>query len=88
MSSQAQVIKTTLPNPPPSVPALLANVHEALAELKALLKEQGTKEATFETVKLVQNNRQGRQMMKSFFKKRGVIVKFAQGEGADADGGE
>ena len=35
MSSQAQVIKTTLPNPPPSVPALLANVHEALAELKA-----------------------------------------------------
>ena len=35
MSSQAQVIKTTLPHPPPSVPALLANVHEALAELKA-----------------------------------------------------
>ena len=35
MSSQAQVIKTTLPNPPPSVPALLANVPEALAELKA-----------------------------------------------------
>ena len=35
MSSQAQVIKTRLPTPPPSVPALLANVHEALAELKA-----------------------------------------------------
>ncbi|HYM86753.1 MAG TPA: ribosome silencing factor [Pseudoxanthomonas sp.] len=35
MSSQAQVIKTRLPNPPPSVPALLANVHDALAELKA-----------------------------------------------------
>ena len=35
MSSQAQVIKTRLPNPPPSVPSLLANVHEALAELKA-----------------------------------------------------
>ena len=35
MSSQAHVIKTRLPTPPPSVPALLANVHEALAELKA-----------------------------------------------------
>lgn len=60
---------------------------EALAELKALLKEQGTKEATFETVKLAMNNRQGRQMMKSYFKKRGVIVKFDKSgeEGADAE---
>ena len=59
---------------------------EALAELKAELKAQGTKEATFETHKLVQNNRQGRQMMKSFFKKRGVIVKFDKsGEGEDAE---
>lgn len=60
---------------------------EALAALKVVLKEQGTKEATFETVKLVQNNRQGRQMMKSYFKKRGVIVKFDKsGEGeADAE---
>lgn len=35
MSSQAQVIKTRLPNPPPSVPVLLATVHAALEELKA-----------------------------------------------------
>ncbi len=35
MSSQTQVIKTRLPTPPPTVPALLANVHAALAELKA-----------------------------------------------------
>jgi ribosome-associated protein len=35
LSSQTQVIKTRLPNPPPSVPALLANVHAALEELKA-----------------------------------------------------
>jgi len=51
---------------------------EALAELKAELKAQGTKEAVFEPTKLVQNNRQGRQMMKSYFKKRGVIVKFSK----------
>lgn len=59
---------------------------EALAELKVVLKEAGTKEATFETVKLVQNNRQGRQMMKSYFKKRGIVVKFDKsGEAEDAE---
>jgi len=52
--------------------------------LKEVLKEQGTKEAMFEPGKLVQNNRQGRQMMKSYFKKRGVIVKFDKSEGDDA----
>ncbi|MBV6791977.1 ribosome silencing factor [Xanthomonas euvesicatoria] len=35
MTSQAQVIKTSLPNPPPSVPTLLATVREAVEELKA-----------------------------------------------------
>jgi hypothetical protein len=51
---------------------------EALAELKVELKAQGTKETIFEPAKLVQDNRQGRQMMKSYFKKRGVIVKFSK----------
>lgn len=53
---------------------------EAITALKEELKAQGTKEAVFEPERLVQNNRQGRQMMKSYFKKRGVIVKFAKGE--------
>jgi len=35
LTTEAQVIKTQLPNPPPSVPALLASVHAALEELKA-----------------------------------------------------
>ncbi|MGY6517671.1 MAG: ribosome silencing factor [Lysobacteraceae bacterium] len=35
MSNQAQVIKTQIPNPPPPVETLLAQVHEALAEIKA-----------------------------------------------------
>ncbi|MEJ1095940.1 MULTISPECIES: ribosome silencing factor [unclassified Pseudoxanthomonas] len=35
MSSQAQVIKTRLPSPPPALPDLLANVHAAVEELKA-----------------------------------------------------
>ncbi len=35
MTSQAQVIKTQLPNPPPSVEDLLQCVQDAVAELKA-----------------------------------------------------
>lgn len=62
----------------------ISNNNEGILELVAALKEelkaQGTKEAVFEPTRLVQNNRQGRQMMKSFFKKRGVIVKFNQAE--------
>ena len=55
---------------------------EAISALKEELKAQGTKEAMFEPEKLVQNNRQGRQMMKSYFKKRGVIVKFSKDDAA------
>lgn len=55
---------------------------EAITALKEELKAQGTKEAMFEPEKLVQNNRQGRQMMKSYFKKRGVIVKFSKDDAA------
>ena len=35
LTTEAQVIKTQMPNPPPSVPALLASVNAALEELKA-----------------------------------------------------
>ena len=35
MTSQAHVIKTRLPNPPPSTEALLATVRDAVEELKA-----------------------------------------------------
>ncbi len=35
MTTQAQVIKTQLPNPPPPIEALLETVHAAIAELKA-----------------------------------------------------
>lgn len=57
---------------------------DAIKALKEELKAQGTKEAVFEPTRLVQNNRQGRQMMKSYFKKRGVVVKFDQGaEGSE-----
>ncbi|MCB9982634.1 MAG: hypothetical protein H6861_03030 [Rhodospirillales bacterium] len=48
-----------------------------IANLKTAMSVAGEKEAVFEPDRLVQNNRAGRKMMQSYFKKRGVKVSFA-----------
>lgn len=52
------------------------NIDARIADLKGALKDAGTKEAVFDPARLVQNNREGRKRMQSYFKKRGVVVKF------------
>ncbi len=47
-----------------------------IANLKAAMKSEGASEAEFEPTRLSQNNRAGRKMMQSYFKKRGVKVVF------------
>lgn len=47
-----------------------------IAELKTALKDGNQKEATFDSERLVQGNREGRKRMQSYFKKRGVKVTF------------
>lgn len=47
-----------------------------IAALKGAMSREGVKEATFETAKLAQGNRQGRKLMQSYFKKKGVTVAF------------
>lgn len=47
-----------------------------IAALKAAMAREGMKEATFETARLVQPNRQGRKFMQSYFRKKGVAVGF------------
>lgn len=47
-----------------------------IAALKAAMTREGAKEAVFETAKLAQPNRQGRKMMQSYFKKKGIAVSF------------
>ena len=47
-----------------------------IKELKEALKTAGQSEVTFEPTKLAQNNRQGRKLLQSYFKKRGVKVLF------------
>jgi len=48
-----------------------------IAALKAAMARDGVKEAVFEPSKLAQSNRQGRKIMQSYFKKKGVAVSFA-----------
>ena len=47
-----------------------------IATLKAAMAREGAKEAVFEPAKLAQSNRQGRKIMQSYFKKKGVAVSF------------
>lgn len=47
-----------------------------IAALKTALAAEGVKEAVFETAKLAQNNRSGRKLMESYFRKKGVAVSF------------
>ncbi len=47
-----------------------------ILNLKDAMKADGVTEASFDSAKLSQNNRAGRKMMQSYFKKRGVKVVF------------
>jgi hypothetical protein len=48
-----------------------------IAALKTAMAAEGAKEAVFEPGKLAQSNRQGRKIMQSYFKKKGVAVSFS-----------
>ena len=48
-----------------------------IAALKGAMAREGLKEATFETARLAQPNRQGRKLMQAYFRKKGVAVAFA-----------
>lgn len=47
-----------------------------VTNLKAALSAEGKKDIEIDPARLTYNNRAGRKMMQSFFKKRGIIVKF------------
>lgn len=48
-----------------------------IAALKAAMAREGVSEAVFEPARLAQSNRQGRKVMQSYFKKKGVTVRFS-----------
>ncbi len=47
-----------------------------IAALKAAMAREGVKEAIFDPAKLAQNNRQGRKLMQSFFRQKGIKIDF------------
>ncbi len=70
-----------------TIAAVTEDIYEALANdnedidrhitrLKAALAAAGAKQAVFDPARLPQNNRAGRKLMESYFKKRGVPVVF------------
>ncbi len=48
-----------------------------IAELKSAMAREGVQSVEFETAKLAQPNRQGRKLMQSYFRKKGIAVSFA-----------
>lgn len=48
----------------------------AIAALKQALADAGQKTVEMQKESLPQNNRQGRKMLQTYFKKRGVVVTF------------
>lgn len=48
-----------------------------IAALKSALESAGKKEAIVDPARLSQNNRQGRKLMQSYFRQRGVVIGFA-----------
>lgn len=48
-----------------------------IAALKAAMVREGVKEAVFEPSKLAQSNRQGRKIMQSYFRQKGVKISFS-----------
>jgi len=49
-----------------------------IGQLKAALAAGNQKTVAVDSARLVQNNRQGRKLMQSYFKKRGVVVTFSE----------
>lgn len=47
-----------------------------IKELKDAMIAAGEKTAMFDTNKIAQNNRQGRKLMQSYFKQKGVKIDF------------
>lgn len=52
-------------------------IDAAIAELKTALAAKGEKVAMVDKTRLAQNDRMGRRLMQSYFRKRGVEVEFA-----------
>jgi hypothetical protein len=54
-----------------------ADLDSHISKLREAMAAEGQRIATFDPARLAQNNRQGRKLMQSYFRKRGVEVAFS-----------
>ena len=59
-----------------SIKADNADLDQHIVTLRRALAAEGSNVATFDPKRLAQNNRQGRKLMQSYFRKRGVSIAF------------
>ena len=71
------MVKQALENVHASLNDNNTGLDAAIAALKAALVERGEKQVVMQKERLPQNNRQGRKMLQTYFKKRGVDVVYA-----------
>ena len=71
------MVKQALENVHASLNDNNTGLDAAIAALKAVLVERGEKQVVMQKERLPQNNRQGRKMLQTYFKKRGVDVVYA-----------
>ena len=55
-----------------------SGLDKTIENLKAALVATGAKSVEMDKERLPQNNRQGRKMLQTYFKKRGVVVTYAE----------
>ncbi len=55
-----------------------AGIDAAIAALKLAVEGAGQKIVTMDKTRLPNNSRPGRKMLQTYFKKRGVLVEFAE----------
>ncbi len=60
------------------------DIDARIIALKIILHARKEKSVEVDPTKLAQPNRQGRKMMQSYFKKRGVNITFAESSATDA----
>lgn len=72
----SEAVKTALEEVYAALHANNQGLDGKIVALKTALVAAGQKEATIEKERLPQNNRQGRKMLQTYFKKRGVAVVF------------
>jgi hypothetical protein len=74
----ADAVAQALENVHASLDANNAGLDAAIAALKTALTEKGEKKVRMDKERLPQNNRQGRKMLQTYFKKRGVEVVYSE----------